>query len=194
MPPTKMPASKKAETVEELVELIERSDLAILTEVRGVNTPDLRRLRLELRPTGATYRITKNTLLRLAAERLGREAVKPALSGPTAVAFVQGELGPPIRILSDFSRTSRNALTIKGGLLGKQFLSAGEINEVLDLPPKPQIIARLAGHVQAPMARAAHALQSPITQMAYALNYPLQALARVLQARADQLGGSGEAA
>src|SRR5262245_26706451 len=119
-----MPTEKKAATIAELAELLGRAELAILTDYRGLNTSALRELRLQLRPSGTEYHIAKNTLLRFAAERVGKDALKPALEGPTAVAFVFGDLQEPVRRINDYIRTNRSVLKIKCGLLGTQMMSA----------------------------------------------------------------------
>ena len=179
MAPQKLPAEQKNVIIAELAELLAGADLAVVTEYRGISTPDLRQLRLRLRPTGTHFRITKNTLMRLAADRTGRQAIKPALEGPTAIAFIQGDLAEPVKALADFVRSTRNVFVIKGGLLGNQLMSAEDVNKIAELPPRDQLIAQVVGQIQAPIANLVYVLQNPLGALAY-----------TLQARVDQLGGA----
>jgi large subunit ribosomal protein L10 len=177
-----MPAAQKTQTIDELAGLLDGADMMVLTEYRGLPTPELRRMRLALRPHNAEYHITKNTLLRLAARRVGKEALESALTGPTAVAFIKGDLAEPVKVLSDFVRTSRNVLVIKGGMLGSTLMSAADVTQIAELPPRDQLIAQVVGQFQAPIAN-----------LVFVLNNPIQALAYTLQARVDQQGGESAA-
>lgn len=169
-----MPTPKKVETVEELTELLGRADLAILADYRGMTTGELRELRLRLRPTGAKFHITKNTLLRIAADRTGKEALKPALAGPTAVTFVQGDLAEPVRHLTEAARARNAKIVIKGGLLGTSLLDASGIEQIASLPPREQLIAQVVGNMQAPIANLVYTLQNPLGMLAYTLQSRVQ--------------------
>ena len=177
MPPLKKGKAEKTATIAELTRLLRDSSMLLVTEYRGVGTADLRRLRQALRPLGTTYHVTKNTLLRRAADDAGVEAIKPALTGPTAIAFVNGDMAEPIKALNDFVRTTRNVMVVKGGVLNNQLLSKDDVTAIAELPPRETLIAQVVGGFQAPIAN-----------LVYTLNNPIQALAYTLQARVDQLG------
>ena len=77
----------------ELVERLDRASMAVLADYRGLSVAQLADLRGQLRPANVEVKIAKNTLLRIAAQRTGREAMLPALEGPTAVVFSYGDTG-----------------------------------------------------------------------------------------------------
>src|SRR3954469_8331829 len=94
------------------------SQMAILTDYRGLRVSDLQNLRGRLRGVGVEYAVAKNTLTRFAAERVGREAMVQDLTGPTAIAFVYDDPSAATRAIQDFIRATRSPLKIKGGVLG----------------------------------------------------------------------------
>jgi large subunit ribosomal protein L10 len=147
----------------------------ILTDYRGLNVGNLATLRGQLRPVGVTFRIVKNTLTRIAAERSGVAGLAPLLVGPTAVAFAKDDIAAAARILSDFARVSK-VLTIKGALVDGELLSADQIGDLANLEPKPVLQAKLAGTIQAPLANFVGLLNGAISNIVY-----------TLEARASQL-------
>ena len=92
------------------------SSAALLTEYRGLSVRQLAQLRRQLRDAGGEMKVYKNTLVRFAARDLGLE-IEELLTGPTAIAFVDGDPVNVAKALRDFARTNP-ALVVKGGLLG----------------------------------------------------------------------------
>ena len=85
------PRKEKIALVDEIHQAIARSDAVLLTEYRGMSVSSIGNLRRALAPAGAEYKVYKNTLVRIAAERAGLGALEPFLHGPTGVAFVTGD-------------------------------------------------------------------------------------------------------
>lgn len=160
-----MPTARKAQTIEDLAQKLRDSKGAVLLDYRGLNVASITALRRELDAQEVEFHVAKNTLLRIAAER-AEVAVSPdLLTGPTAVAFGwRDEIGPA-KLLTDFARRNR-MVTVKGGVIGGRSLNAEQIGRVAELPGREQLLARLLGTMQAPMARALGAFAAPTREVA----------------------------
>ena len=176
-----MPTPKKAAAIEELEEQLRGLKALVLTDYRGLPTPELNQLRVRLREAGAEYRIVKNTLLTIAAQRLGIEGVEPLLEGPTAMAYSTTEDAKVAKALLDYIRVSRSQLKVKGGVLGTSVLEGAEVESLAALPPKADLQARLVGNIQGALGG-----------FVGVLNAALSELVSVFDERAKQLG-DGEA-
>jgi large subunit ribosomal protein L10 len=182
------PRPEKVAVVTEVKERLGRADAALLTEYRGLNVAAMAELRRALRAAGGDYKIYKNTLARLGARSAGIDTLDEMLTGPTAIAFVEGDAAAVAKALRDYARVNP-ALVVKGGLLGQRVLTANEVTALADLPSREVILAQLAGALQAPIAQFASLLAALPRNFAYGL-----------KALIDQQGGapaeepSGEAA
>ena len=161
------PRPEKVAVVDEVRERLNRSQAAVLTEYRGLNVADISALRRSLRAAGGDYKIYKNTLVRFAARDLGLE-IEDLLTGPTAIAFVDGDPVAVAKALRDFARNNQN-LVVKGGVLGDKLLSADETRALADVAPREELLARLAGAMAAPMVQFAGLLQALPRNFAYGL-------------------------
>ena len=162
------PRPEKVSVVTEVRERLNGADGAILTEYRGLTVKQLAVLRAALRPAGGTYRVYKNTLVRLAARDLGMAELEELLVGPTAITFVHGDAAAVAKGLRDYART-HPALVIKGGVLGTKVLSAVDTASLADLPSREVLLARLAGGLAAPMQTFAGLLAAVPRGFAYGL-------------------------
>jgi len=162
------PRPQKVAVVEEVRSRLSSASAAVLTEYRGLNVKDLAALRGSVRQAGGEYRIYKNTLVRLAVRELGLTEVEDLLTGPTAIAFVDGDAVLVAKSLRDFARTNPN-LTIKGGLLGETVLGAAEVNALADVAPREVLLAQFAGALAAPMQKMAGLLAALPRNFAYGL-------------------------
>lgn len=159
-----MPTQKKADTIGELSDLLSRSTLAVLTEYRGLSVADITKLRRELRQKGIEYHVTKNTLMRQAAEQAGVSGLDPALTGPTAVAFSFEEFRDPVKAIQDAERTYR-VLKLKGGVIGKKYIGAEQVADLVNLPSRAELIAKMLGSLQSPMVGLATTLNAPAQEL-----------------------------
>ncbi len=174
--PTKAPSDsaqlrKKSAVVDEITTRLRDADAAVLTEYRGLSVTDLADLRAALRPGGCDYKVFKNTLARRAAAAAGMQEVAALLEGPVAIAFVRRDGGDAVvaaKALRDFARTNPN-LVVKGGLLGPRVLTGRDVEALADVPPREQLLANLAGAIQAPLTKAAGLFQAFTRNFAYGL-------------------------
>lgn len=168
------PRPEKVAVVAEVRDRLTRSDAALLTEYRGLDVPAMAELRRSLRAAGGEYKIYKNTLVRLAVREMGLE-IDDLLTGPTAIAFVvespdgaPGDAAAVAKALRDYSRT-RGELVLKGGLLDGRTLDADGLRALADLPPRPVLLAQVAGAFAAPLAKLAGLLGALPRNFAYGL-------------------------
>ena len=163
-----MARPEKVAKVDEIKERITSAGAAVLTEYRGLTVTEIARLRAALRDTETTYKVYKNSLARRAVEAAELPEVAELLIGPTAWAFVDGDVASAAKALRDFARTN-DALVLKGGLLEGRFISAEQVNELASLPARPELLAKMAGTFKAPMYKAASLLSAVQRKAAYAL-------------------------
>ena len=176
----------KAAAVAELVESFQDSAGAVLTEYRGLTVKQLQDLRRSL-GDNANYAVVKNTLAKLAAKDAGIEGFDDLLSGPTAIAFIKGDVVEAAKGLRDFAKANPT-LVIKGGVLDGRPLDAKEVAKLADLESREVLLGKLAGAMLASLSQAVYLLNAPIAQAAR--------LAGALQAKAEQdpsilAGGAG---
>jgi len=165
--------SKKEEFVVGLEELYRQSSSVIVTHYRGLTVSEVTLLRRNLRKDGAGFKVVKNTLSKIAANKVGLDPVAKLLSGPTAIAYSKDPVAAAKNIV-EFAKTNQK-LKIVGGIVNNQILNKDEIQYLAELPSLDELRGRIIGILQAPATKMARVLQAPAAQ-----------LARVLQAFADK--------
>jgi large subunit ribosomal protein L10 len=181
-----MARPEKAAAVAEIVESLNSSAGAVLTEYRGLTVKQLQELRRSL-GANANYAVVKNTLAKIAASEAGIDAFEDLLTGPTAIAFIQGDVVEAAKGLRDFAKANPT-LVIKGGVLDGKPLDASEISKLADLESREVLLGKLAGAMLASLSQAVYLLNAPLSQAAR--------LAGALQSKAEQdpsilAGGAG---
>jgi large subunit ribosomal protein L10 len=166
-----MANAEKVAAVAELAERFKDSSGAVLTEYRGLTVAQLAELRKSL-GDNATFTVVKNTLTKIAVNDAGlTDQLSSLLVGPSAVAFVDGDVVEAAKGLRDFAKANP-LLVIKGGVLDGQAISPSEIIKLADLEPREVLLAKLAGAMKASLAGAAatfNALPVQMAQLAEAL-------------------------
>jgi large subunit ribosomal protein L10 len=163
------PRADKVAVVDEVRERLTASDAAVLTEYRGLTVAELAALRRELAAAGGDYKIYKNTLVRLAVAEGPQAPFRDLLTGPTAIAFVKGDVSAVAKALRDFARGNPN-LVVKGGMVGTGVLSASDMNVLADLPSRDTLMAQFAGALAAPLQQLAGLVQALPRNLAYGLS------------------------
>lgn len=178
-----MANAEKVAAVAELTERFQNSPGAVLTEYRGLTVAQLKELRGAL-GEAATFAVVKNTLTKIAVQQAGLEnELSSLLTGPSAVAFVTGDVVETAKGLRDFAKANP-LLVIKGGVLDGKALTPQEIATLADLETREVLLAKLAGALKATQSRAAGAFAALPTQMAQ--------LADALRAKQEAAGGATE--
>lgn len=148
---------------------LDDADGAVVTEYRGLTVAEMAGLRRALRAVGGDYKVFKNTLVRRAVEGSAHEQLTELLEGPTAIAFVQGDVSAVAKALRDFAR-SAPALVVKGGVLDGSLLGARELGLLADLPSREVLLSMFAGALAAPMRNLAGLLKAVPQGFAYGLS------------------------
>lgn len=173
-----MPTLRKSNEIDLLQKQFEESQMVILTDYRGLSVAQMQDFRGKLRTSDGEFRVSKNTLVRIAAERAGVEGLEGFLEGPTAVVFAKGDVAGTAKAVSDFARTSR-ILQVKAGVMDGRVLNASDVEAISSLPSREELLAKLVGMLASPMARTVGVLSGPSRSVAYLVN-----------ARLEQLGGN----
>jgi large subunit ribosomal protein L10 len=176
----------KTAAVAEIVESFNGAAGAVLTEYRGLTVKQLQELRRSL-GENASYAVVKNTLAKIAAKDAGISGFDDLLNGPTAIAFISGDVVEAAKGLRDFAKANP-ALVIKGGVLDGNALDAAEVAKLADLESREVLLGKLAGAMLASLSQAVYLLNAPLSQAAR--------LAGALQAAAEEdpsilAGGAG---
>lgn len=179
----------KAAAVAEIVDQLNDSAGAVLTEYRGLTVKQLQDLRRAL-GENANYAVVKNTLTKIAAKEAGVEGFDDLLTGPTAIAFISGDVVEAAKGLRDFAKANP-ALVIKGGYIDGAAMEAAEIAKLADLESREVLLGKMAGAMLASLSNAVYLLNAPLQQVAR--------LAGALEAKAAEdpsilQGGAGEPA
>lgn len=173
-----MPTKQKAATIDELADQLGRAQLTIVADYRGLGVGALEGLRGSLRPINAEFRVAKNTLTTIAADRAGITGLDGLLAGPTALVLAYDDPVQASKVVTDFVRTSR-VMTVRGGVMNNQLVTGADIDAIATLPSREELLARVVGMLASPMTRVVGVLSGPVRSLPYVLN-----------ARAEQLGGS----
>ena len=174
---------EKERVVAELVDRLQASDTLLIADYRGLNMTEIDTLRSELLKHGARFSVVKNTLTRRAAETAGVDALNEFLDGPTAIAFVgDGDMVAVAKALSTSARETK-ILSLKGGLLQGQVITADQAKNLANLPPADVLQGQVLG-----------AVVGPLNAIVGLFTAPLRELVGVVDARIRQLEEEGESA
>ena len=149
-----MPRPEKVQAVADIKERMEGAQAVFLAEYAGLSVQEQQTLRRDLRASGAEFKVVKMTLARLAAAGLDIEDLDELLLGPTGLTFADGDPVSAAKVLRDFAK-DHEVLVIKGGLLGREFLTPERIAHLADIEPREVLLAKIAGAFEAPMAKMA---------------------------------------
>jgi len=149
-----MPNATKIERVAELKEQIESANALLLTEYRGLTVEEITELRRSLRDVDASLSVIKNTLMQRAANDAGIAELDELLVGPSAIAFVNGDVVAVAKKLKDASKQFP-ALVIKGGYMDGAPLDAAGASSLADLESREVMLSKIAGMLKSEMSRAA---------------------------------------
>lgn len=174
-----MKREEKVNIIKELADKLSRSQAGVVTSYQGLPTPELVKLRHQLKEAGVELRVVKNTLARRAVQGTDKEFLAKHLDGALALVLGYGDVVAPAKALSEYIRGSGVGMTVAGGFLSGRWLSMGEVSMLAALPSREVLL----GKVMAGM-------QSPIYGLVSSLTSPLLGMAWVLQARIEQMEAS----
>ncbi len=159
----------KEKMLEEITANLKEADLVVVTDYRGLNVKNISSLRAKLRAEQCRYRITKNTMNRLACRQAGFEEMEDLFEGPTAIAYSSADPVAAAKVLNDFAKEFE-ALVVKGGLLSGQMLDPATIKALGEIPPREVLLARVVGGFQSPISGLVNALQGNLRNLVYTVD------------------------
>lgn len=156
MPNAKVLESKKA-VVDALTGKIKEATSVVFVDYKGITVAQDTQLRKQFREAGVEYSVVKNTLTRFAAKNVGYD-FDEVLNGTTAMASTTEDPIAPARIICEFAKKNKGALSIKGGVVEGSVLTADQLNGFGELPSKNALVAQVLGTFLAPISSLAFVL------------------------------------
>ena len=165
----------KQAIVAEIKETLNSSQLAVVINYQGLTVAEITDLRKRLLPTGATCKVTKNTLMRIAVEGNATwEPMTSLLKDSNAFLLIKDDVAGALKAYQDFQKASKKT-ELRGGVMEGRALTEADVKAIADLPSKEQLIAQIAGAINAVTAK-----------VAIGINQVPSSLARAIQAVADK--------
>jgi large subunit ribosomal protein L10 len=165
--------SEKKTFVSELEKIYQDSNSVIITHYHGLTVSQITNLRKALRENGASFKIVKNTLSKIAATNVKLTHDPEAFSGPTAIAYSKDPVAAAKGVV-EFAKANDN-LKVIGGIVNDKILNLVEVQQLAKLPSLDQLRGKIVGILQAPAANLARIIQAPAGS-----------LARVIQAYSEK--------
>jgi large subunit ribosomal protein L10 len=161
-----MKVHEKQAIVDELSQKLRGSNAFYLTDFTGLNVKSITDLRRRLRNAGVEYLVVKNTLAERALDGSELPDIAEFFRGPTALVIGQDDPVAAAKVLADFAKEHDNKPTVKAGVVERKAVTAAQVDALAKLPPRDQLLAELAGALEAPMAQLAWVMQAKLYEMA----------------------------
>lgn len=159
-----MDRAQKEKQVAELRDVFGAAGLVVLTHYSGLSVAEMTNLRTKMREAGASFKVTKNRLAKLALEGTNYSDLADSFTGPTAIAFSEDPVAAA-KVAVDFAKTNDKLVILSGSLDGK-LLDENAVRDLAKLPSLDELRGKLVGLLQAPATKVAGVLQAPAGQLA----------------------------
>jgi large subunit ribosomal protein L10 len=192
-----MPTQRKIDQVEDLKQRMERATITVSANYRGLRVQEMDQMRKRMRAASIEVKVVKNSLLRLAAGRTGAPELMQIVEGPTALVISYNDPIEAAKAITEYAQSAPPTFSLRGAFLDGHVVSAADLRDLVRLPPRPVMLAQLAGQIQAPLATLSGLLQSPLRELTSLLRSVLSEFPSLIDARARQLeaiGGPAQAA
>ena len=163
-----MDRAEKKELVTTLHQVFSTTAVIVVAHNKGLTVNQVNDLRGRMLQAGASVKVAKNRLAKLALDGTDAAGIKDLFAGPTMVAFAADPVSAP-KIAAEFAK-GNDRFVILGGALGKTIMDAAAVKALAELPSLDQLRARLIGMIQTPATRIASVLRAPGGQLARVLN------------------------
>ena len=147
----------KQPIVEEISANVKDAQSVVVVDYRGLTVEQDTQLRKQLREAGVTYKVYKNTMMNFAFKGTEFESLSEVLEGPSAIAISTEDATAPARILAKFAKDAP-ALEIKAGVVEGTFYDANGMKAVAAVPSREELLSKLLGSLQSPMANFARVI------------------------------------
>jgi large subunit ribosomal protein L10 len=156
--------AQKREVVSELNEVFNSTSSVVVTHYSGLNVAELSDLRGRMREAGATFKVTKNRLTKLALDGTPYDHIADLFTGPTAIAYSDDPVAPA-KIAVEFAKKN-DLLVVLGGAMGDTQLDVDGVKALAALPSLDELRGKIVGLLNAPATKVARVLQAPAGQLA----------------------------
>jgi large subunit ribosomal protein L10 len=163
-----MNREEKSAAIEEIAAQIQGAEAIFAVDYRGISVSQAAELRGKLREADASFRIVKNRLTKIAADKAGEVRLTELLEGPTALTFVRGDTASAAKAISTFNR-EHGVLAFKGGFMEGLTLDEDTFKSIARLPSREVLDGQLAGVVASPLTGLVRGLGSMIQGLALQL-------------------------
>ncbi|MFN0190469.1 MAG: 50S ribosomal protein L10 [Aestuariivirga sp.] len=163
-----MDRAEKKELVATLNEVFKTTSVIVVAHNKGLTVNQVNDLRGKMAQAGATVKVAKNRLAKLALEGTGASGIKDLFTGPTMVAYAADPVAAP-KVAADFAKANEKFVVL-GGALGSTILDAKAVKALAELPSLDQLRAKIVGMIQTPATRIAGVLAAPGGQIARVIN------------------------
>lgn len=158
-----MTREEKAAEVQELNERFANDEIVVVTHYSGLTVKEISQLRADLRAEGASFKVTKNSLAKLAIKGTKFEGLDGLFAGPTGVASSQDPVAAA-KIAYKFAKSNKN-FVILGGALGKEILDVSGVEMLAKLPSLDEVRSKLVGLLVAAPTKLAGLMQAPAREL-----------------------------
>ncbi|MFZ5608372.1 MAG: 50S ribosomal protein L10 [Pseudomonadota bacterium] len=159
-----MERAQKQELVAQLHQVFSTTNVVVVAHYSGLTVADMTTLRSRMREAGASFKVTKNRLTKLALKDTDAQAIADLFEGPTAIGYSDDPVAAP-KVLSNFAKEN-DKLVILGGAMGGTKLDADGVKALAELPSLDELRAKLLALVQTPATRLAQVTAAPAAQLA----------------------------
>lgn len=159
-----MDRTQKEDLVASLRETFDAAEMVVVTHYSGLTVAEMGDLRGQMREAGASFKVTKNRLTRLALEGTKYEGISDLFSGPTAIAYSEDPVAAA-KVAVKFSKENEKLVVIGGGL-GSETLDVDSVKALATLPSLDELRAKIVGMINTPATRIAGVMQAPAGQVA----------------------------
>ena len=159
-----MDRAGKAELVTSLNGVFAKTSVVVVAHYKGLTVADMQKLRAQMKQAGATVKVTKNSLTKIALEGTDVASIQPLMKGPTLIAFSGDPVAAP-KVAVDFAKAN-DKLVILGGAMGKTALNAEGVRSLATMPSLDELRAKLVGLVNAPATKLAQLANAPAAKLA----------------------------
>ena len=163
-----MPTNKKIATVEELEEVIKKSKGIYLTNYAGLNVGQMTELRNQFRNSEVYYKVTKNTLTKIAMKNVNIVDIDDLLNGQIGIAYSYGDPSAPAKVIKEFAKDNED-LDVVGIVFEGQRFEGVEFKAIANLPTREELYSKILSALSYPMANLASTLNGSMTKLAYTL-------------------------
>lgn len=177
--------TRKEEFVSEYKGLLDQSSAIYIAEYKGLSVKQLEALRGVIREAGGTFRVAKNTLMRVALEQTDRPVPEDLLQGQTGISFALDEAPTLAKALLDYAKKEEN-FVLRGAVMETSVFGADDIKAIADLPSLDQIRAQLVGVLQGTHRKLLGVVEAPPRDLVSVINNGATQLINVLNAYANK--------